>query len=512
MAPKAGQLISPGARTWLVRTSLGPDDPRSIAGRNTAGSYSGIIDQRQMDHAREILEKLTARDFDALIGVAESVWLDAKDRPYVFDTTKQRLELAKDVSALANAVGGIIVLGFDTARDPLTAGERISEVRPFPVNMVDPDRYRKIVHEYVYPPLDIAVTVFEAADGKGVAAIVVEGAASKPYIVGKMMDETGQSIGAHFGFFERKQDVIPPVSVARIQQQLAAGQQWTSIDQRLQAIESNISSWGKKGPPVMSTGITEKIRSERLKAARIAVERDDAPLVYFMASAEGECDFPTLFRSRAERVVRLIEKPPQLREQGFEIWAGDTSAILLGRMRRNMLAGHRLIELWKDGLFIFIAPGDEDFLGWRMGGGDRPIHIRNFVLAESILAFCWLMKFIFEEADPKPPVLRLTVGFDNLTRPSGAATLSTAPEGRMTFLGNTRSAPGPQLEVYQLADLADYDPEHLCFLLMADIYHWFGYDSMSVPYVDQSGPKAKLSAVAIIGSPLPDTVATPDYF
>src|SRR5258708_23751391 len=134
-----------------------------VGGRNTAGRYRGIIDQRQMNHACEVLEKLTARDFDALIGVAEGVGLDAKDRPYVFDTTKQRLELAKDVSALANAVGGIIVLGFDTAREPLTAGERISEVRPFPVNMVDPDRYRKIVHEYVYPPLDIAVTVFEAA-------------------------------------------------------------------------------------------------------------------------------------------------------------------------------------------------------------------------------------------------------------------------------------------------------------------------------------------------------------
>jgi hypothetical protein len=39
--------------------------------------------------------------------------------------------------------------------------------------------------------------------------------------------------------------------------------------------------------------------------------------------------------------------------------------------------------------------------------------------------FCWLMKLVFEEADPKPLALRLTVGFDNLTRPSGAATLST---------------------------------------------------------------------------------------
>ena len=30
-----------------------------------------------------------------------------------------------------------------------------------------------------------------------------------------------------------------------------------------------------------------------------------------------------------------------------------------------------------------------------MGGGDKPIHINNFVLAESILVFCWLVKFVF---------------------------------------------------------------------------------------------------------------------
>lgn len=465
-----------------------------------------------MNNAQDVLDKLAAGEFKALIGIAESVWLDAKECPYVLDTTKQKLEIAKDVSALANAAGGVIVLGFDTTRDPLTAGERISEVRRFPISMADPDRYRKIVHEYVYPPLDIIVRVFSDADGKGVAAILVDGAASKPYIVSKMIDDAGQNIGAHFGYFERKQDVIPPVSVPRIQQQLAVGQQWTTIEQRLQAIEANITSWSKSGSPVKSARITERVLKDRLKAARIAVERDDAPLVYYMASPEGECDFPTLFRSRGERVVSLIERPPQLRPQGFEIWAGDISEILHGRLRRNMLAAHRLIELWKDGLFIFIAPGDEDFLGWRMGGGDRPIHISNFVLAESILTFCWLMKFIFEEADPKPPALRLTVGFGNLTRPSGPATLSTAPEGRMRFPGNTRAASGPSLEVYQLAELGDYDSERLAYLLMADLYNGFGYDSMSVPYINLSDPKPKLKAAAITGSDLPGAVPTADYF
>lgn len=467
-----------------------------------------------MDTAAEILEKLAARQFHALVGVPEGLWLDAKESPYILDTPKQKLEFAKDVSALANASGGVIVLGFDTSKDPITAAETISAVKSFPLAMIDADRLRKLILEYVYPPIDIAVGVYESTDvkGHGVASIAVEAGLSKPYIVGKMIDEGGQNIGAHFGYFERKRDIIPPLSVARIQQQLAAGQQWASVEQRLLGIEVNISSWGKTGPPVKSAGITSKVRDERLKAARIAVQRDDAPLVYYMASAEGECDFPTLFRSRGERIVRLIERPPQLRPQGFEIWAGDGSEILQGKLRRNMLLGYRLIELWKDGLFIFVAPGDEDFLGWRISGFDKPIHISNFVLAESVLTFCWLMKLVFEEAEPKPQALRLTVGFSNLTRPAGPATLSSSPEGRVRFPGDTRTAPGSSLQVYQLVELADFDSERIAYLLLADFYNGFGYEALSVPYINMSDSKPKLQASAIVGNDLPETVATPDYY
>jgi hypothetical protein len=79
----------------------------------------------------EVLEKLAAKQFDALVGVSESAWLDAKESPYALDGLKQKLELAKDVNALANSIGGIIVLGFDTARDALTAGERTARLSHF---------------------------------------------------------------------------------------------------------------------------------------------------------------------------------------------------------------------------------------------------------------------------------------------------------------------------------------------------------------------------------------------
>jgi hypothetical protein len=262
------------------------------------------------------------------------------------------------------------------------------------------------------------------------------------------------------------------------------------------------------------TLVTKEERENRLKAARIAMGRDDAPIIYFTATPQGECDFPTLFKSRAERVVRLIENPPQLRPNGFEIWADKTAPIIHGRLRRNMLAGHRLLELWKDGLFIFIAPGDEDFLGWAVSGGpDKPIRISNFVLAEATLMFCWLVQQIFEEANPKPSTIRLSIGIDNMTRDVGPASLRNIPEGKIGGLGGPKLAPGPEREVSELAAWDDYDPAHLAYLLVEHIFHWFGYESQDIPFVDKTGSKPRLSAQLIIEKPLPvGIVPAPDYY
>ena len=279
-----------------------------------------------MTSPKEILEKLQAGEFAALVGLFESEWLDAKETPYHLDSPQQKRELAKDVTALANAGGGIVVLGFDCEKLPTIAGERISKVCPFPVSLIDPKRHDDILAALVHPPPHgVSVLVFEnaAKDGNGVAAIVVDKAVmtENPYLVGKMVDENDLSIGSYFGYFERKRDFIPPVSIAKIQQQLAAGLRWDSIHDRLSAMETKIDALtpSRKAPSKITT-ILRPEREMRVKKARLTVGRDAAPLIYFDAITESPCTFPTLFKSQSERVVRLMENPPQLRQNGFYLW------------------------------------------------------------------------------------------------------------------------------------------------------------------------------------------------
>lgn len=104
-----------------------------------------------MTSTPQVLAHLAAGEFLQLIGTIEDECLEAKEAPYTLGVTRQKQELAKDVSAMANADGGVILLGFRTARDPKTAGDRIIEVRPFPCDLLNADQYRKVLGEWVYP-------------------------------------------------------------------------------------------------------------------------------------------------------------------------------------------------------------------------------------------------------------------------------------------------------------------------------------------------------------------------
>lgn len=72
------------------------------------------------DHVRFILK---SGHFNELIGTVEDEHLECKAAPYQLQSEHQKQELAKDVAGLANAGGGIILIGVRTERDPTHFGD-----------------------------------------------------------------------------------------------------------------------------------------------------------------------------------------------------------------------------------------------------------------------------------------------------------------------------------------------------------------------------------------------------
>ncbi len=136
----------------------------------------------------EMLEVLERSDDSALIGLHESTWFDAKSSAYQLDNPKQVWELAKDVSAMANVAGGVILIGATAERSTGSLVEFVTAVEPIPTErLMMADRVHALLRERLWPPLGSRVTIRQfGRDGEtALQAIVVEAAAddSEPVLV-----------------------------------------------------------------------------------------------------------------------------------------------------------------------------------------------------------------------------------------------------------------------------------------------------------------------------------------
>lgn len=145
--------------------------------------------------ADEAREAVTSGRLERLIGSRECEWLDVKKEPYKLGNPASDIELLKDVGALANAVGGVLMIGFDTVQH--YGREVVGELRPVPVGSVNAERYRKLLRERVFPLVRGLRVQWVAVDEEsGVLAIDVpeQSESDKPFVVPGRNDAEGFSL------------------------------------------------------------------------------------------------------------------------------------------------------------------------------------------------------------------------------------------------------------------------------------------------------------------------------
>jgi hypothetical protein len=116
---------------------------------------------------------------EALVGQPEGEWLDAKRAPYRLDEESQEFELAKDVAALANAEGGLIIIGMKTRNRG--EGDTITAVNGCRLSDVSRRRYVGVLERKVFPAV------------AGVEMVKVPGASANPDVV--YIEVPGQNLG-----------------------------------------------------------------------------------------------------------------------------------------------------------------------------------------------------------------------------------------------------------------------------------------------------------------------------
>jgi hypothetical protein len=89
---------------------------------------------------QDALRLLDARAFDGFIGARESQTVEFKREPYRLAHENQKFELAKDVAALANGQGGVLLIGLATRRESETPLDIVASVQTIPRGLIDEDR------------------------------------------------------------------------------------------------------------------------------------------------------------------------------------------------------------------------------------------------------------------------------------------------------------------------------------------------------------------------------------
>jgi hypothetical protein len=444
-------------------------------------------------NVEDLTDILSRGAFEELISSVEHVQFECKSQLYDTKTAKSKIELAKDVSALANSGGGYLLIGPQTNKNPLHQGDEVVSVSEFASSIFQPDTYRKILSAFIYPPitdLEIQWHPGSADPTKGIASIYVptKSVNEKPFIVAQ--SEIDSQIHGHmFGYFERVGDDALPTTVQIIRDTMKDGKRYGDLERRMENIEALVTKLAatrtaNKNP------LTHERLLQRAADARIAAHLLDAPSFFLLAAPTEPVRLNELFSSKSAE-YQAMAKPPAYREHGFDLDPHKEVQLVRGELVRRV-GWRKGLELWQDGTLIFVGRNDVDFLGWavRPKEGEHNIYINNFVLTEVVSLFFALAIRIFGGLQNPPE--RIGVYFGLVRDQQDDDTTYELSSHAISQYG---SYPGQKIQANNKTlwihfELKDAIPEVETLKLIMEIYHWFGITDEEIPYVDsKSDPK-----------------------
>jgi hypothetical protein len=464
----------------------------------------------------EIAAILESGSFDQLIGSVENEHVECKSAPYQLDQLSEKMEFAKDVSALANAGGGVILIGIQTERDPAHQGETIRRVRCFAESLVELSRYQNVIEDWIIPQIPGVKLAWHRSaqdSGKGIVSIFVppEASKEKPFLVSRVVESSANVIGSYVGFFERTRDRVAPTKPEQLRRTLKDGQRFSELDTRLANIEEMIGKVAaelKRREEIAGKGAAERVPEKpafardailrRIQRARKALGYEGKPTFSLASWPLEQIEFANLFELRDVPVVRLLENPPEIRDNGFDLDTGRSSSIIDAQLRRCWVSEYKVLEVWRDGILIFVTPGDDQRLCWAMNSTpDTGLRINNLALTEMVYLFCdWMLK-TYKYANPLPVKLKVNLGLSDMFVESKPFSLSPYRPNKLNLGDRMISAPGAFFHNEVEIDFQAADAGLVAYRLLADLYAWFGFNTHEMPYLSINGSEAKIDPAQI---------------
>jgi hypothetical protein len=205
-------------------------------------------------------------------------------------------------------------------------------------------------------------------------------------------------------------------------------------------------------------------------------------------------DLRSLFSEHPKSIRRELENPPELRPNGWGLRTGASARSIDGEFIQTE-SFREVINLYRDGQFVVASRIDRNSIAWS-DKKDARIHPLAFV--EFVTNTLMFYRLVLADMSITPQSLHVEVRLGNLT-PTGETT--TLPAGGINNMGRTfgeKSAPAPAWSRTITVDAATYDATRTAFLLLREVYVWFGHTDEDVPYTKGIGDDRMVDTAAII--------------
>jgi hypothetical protein len=431
----------------------------------------------------QVLEVLSKGDFKALVGEFEGEWLECKRSPYVLTHEGQRAELAKDVSALANAKGGLLIIGVSTAKDQSHGRDVIDDVTPILLEQFDEVQYRDLIAAWTLPQLrniDIRIHREPGRPTHGLVSIDIPPCppSEMPVLVCKTILDDGRRADIVFGYCERKLAGVTHHDAARIHSLIAQGMSNSEILERLDFLTASQARRSIQDTAASTPGNVDGRINEAIAAAKLT----DQPCFLLAAYPMVGVNADALFASKSNPLVQLLEHPPEIRNAGFDLTVDHSSHIVRGSLRRSVSEESKLIEMHHDGVVIFVSRGDSSGLCWgREKAQSTKNLINQLVLIESTYLFARFIHSAYGGLVTPGTNVTYRMALINVCSAERPCALFSGPLDRWGY-GTTREATDSLAQVSVMESYDSVAPARVAFLLLSKLYAWFGFESDNIPY------------------------------
>ena len=442
-----------------------PVDTRPAQAHNRGGGH----DSNMLTSKNELFTVL-GRNPVELKGEPETSWLEFKSAPYPIDNQasgfeRHRFELAKDLTALANKDGGVILIGVETENDATSKVDVAKELHPVARGWINAELIKQVIHDWVYPRLEVEVLSHSVSGETGeLWSLSVERFKDIdfPYIVTKNFVGSHGASSNIFGVFERS----GAHNIAYSPQQV---HHWVNR--------------GTQAPPQEPATVM----------SRPAEEADEILVEDFLALALGEHESSVYLQAAPKEAGSLtgfyqghpkslhdalISPRHHLRKHGFNL--PD-----VGRPERTTRGALRVVWL-KEGLISITPSGlttaiqGQNLLNWGAGkyAPEGEYWINPLALIEFTLDFC---RFFLEEVMSRSQStgLLLRAGMRSLVEGDGA--LYLPPE-----LDHFAAKGQAMADAFDLEWIVSdgHDASQLAYEVLAKLYPKFGFDKAIIPYTE----------------------------